>query len=131
MNVRNVRSAGVVLAAALLVLAPLAEALAQATGGTSGKPPAAKSAGARKPGRNRVPRPVAQAQALLGRPLTEAQKKAVLAAAKERDKAMKPIRDRYRAKVAKALGMTVAQLEAKEKALRDRQRRAGGVSNAR
>ena len=108
-------------ASAALVFAPFAATLAQST---PAKPPAPKkAAGARKPGRNRVPRPLAQLQAVMGKPLTDTQKKAVLAAAKERDKAIKPVRDRYRASVAKALGITLAQLDAREKAWRAKQKR--------
>ena len=129
MNRTHCRFAAAALAAAaLLVLAPAPPLSAQS-------PPAAKSSAAKpqQQGRKRVPRPVAQAQAVIGKPLTDAQRKAVLTAAKERDKAMKPIRDRYRAKVAKALGMSVAQLDAKEKTLRNRraQRSGGGMGGVR
>jgi hypothetical protein len=109
------------VAVGALVLAPVTATLAQSA---PAKPSASKSAaGAKKPGKNRVPRPVAQLQAVMGKPLTDAQKKAVLAAARERDRAMKPIRDKYQQKVATALGITVAQLDAKEKAWRARQKR--------
>lgn len=114
------------LLAAAFALAPMGiAALAQTPSAT--KPPAAGK-NAKKPKKPRVPRPVVQVQQLMGgKPLSDAQKKAVVAAAKERDAAMKPIRDRYRAKVAKALGITLVQLEAKEKALRTKQQQRAGA----
>ncbi|BCM93299.1 hypothetical protein IAD21_05190 [Abditibacteriota bacterium] len=63
---------------------------------------------------------VKHAEEVLGKPLTPTQIAAVRAAQKERQKAMKPIQDKFKAKVAKALGLTVAQYEAREKALRDK-----------
>lgn len=115
------------LLAAAFALAPLgAASLAQTPPAT--KPPAAAGKSPKKPKKPRVPRPVAQVQQLMGgKLLSDTQRKAVVAAAKERDAAMKPIRDRYRAKVAKALGITPAQLEAKEKALRTKQQQRAGA----
>lgn len=74
-------------------------------------------AGAKAPRRGAA---LKHAEELLGKPLTPAQKSAIKAAQKERAEAMKPIQDKFKAKVAKALGMTVAQLEAKEKSLRQK-----------
>lgn len=63
------------------------------------------------------------AEEVLGKPLTPAQKTAVRAAAKERATAMKRIMEKYRTTVAKALGMTLAQYEAKEKSLKARNKK--------
>jgi hypothetical protein len=67
--------------------------------------------------RNAKKGPLKYAEQILGRPLTPEQKKAVRAAGIEQKAAMKPIREKYRADVAKALGLTLAQYEAREKLL--------------
>jgi hypothetical protein len=61
---------------------------------------------------------IKHAEAVLGKPLTPAQKKAVRAAQKQRTEALKPIQEKFRADVAKALGLTVAQYDEREKALK-------------
>jgi uncharacterized membrane protein len=57
-----------------------------------------------------------RAERIAGKPLTDAQKKAIRQASMERRKAMKPIQDKFDMSVAKALGMTVDQYKAKVKA---------------
>lgn len=57
------------------------------------------------------------AEAVLGKPLTSEQTKAVRAAGIEQKKAMKPIREKYRVAVARALGLTLTQYDVREKAL--------------
>ncbi|RYX82048.1 hypothetical protein EON83_21300 [bacterium] len=80
--------------------------------------PAAKAGGAAgQKGPKRVTA-VKHAELINGKPLTDAQKTAIRAAQKARMDAIKPIQEKYKASVAKALGITVAQLEAKDKALR-------------
>ncbi len=64
---------------------------------------------------------VKHAEEILGKPLTQSQIAAVRAAQKQRQQAMKPIQDKFKATVAKALGLTVAQYEAREKALHPKQ----------
>lgn len=98
---------------------------------TKEKADAKKPGAARRAGRGAAvagQRAVKQVEAVWGKPLTAAQKKAVIAAAQERDKAMKPIRDRYRAGVAKALGITPEQLAAKERAQRAAQAKRSGTA---
>jgi hypothetical protein len=73
----------------------------------------------RKPG-NQKGAAIKHAQAVLGKPLTPVQKKAVRAAQKERQEAIKPIQEKFKAKVAKALGFTVDQYEERENALRQK-----------
>ncbi|RYG58773.1 hypothetical protein EON80_26555 [bacterium] len=61
---------------------------------------------------------IKHAEKILGKPLTETQKKAIRAANGKRQKAIKPIQDKYRVEAAKALGLTVAQYTEREKKLR-------------
>lgn len=61
---------------------------------------------------------VKHAEDVLGKPLSPSQKAAVRAAQKERAQAIKPIQKKFRLTVAKALGLTLPQYEAREKALR-------------
>lgn len=58
------------------------------------------------------------AQAILGKPLSAAQKKAVRAANAKRQQKIKPIQEEYRSTVARALGLTVAQYKEREDKLR-------------
>jgi uncharacterized membrane protein len=60
------------------------------------------------------------AQAILGRPLSEPQKKAVRQANAKRQQAIKPIQQKYRAEVAKALGLTTSQYDEREKKIRQK-----------
>lgn len=80
------------------------------------KPMAAKAAGAKKMG-GKGGGAVKRAQAIAGKPLTAAQKTAVRAAAATRQKSIKAAQDKFKASVAKALGMSAAQYAAKDKAL--------------
>jgi hypothetical protein len=59
---------------------------------------------------------IQQVEGIYGKPLTEPQKKAVIAAAKERARAQKAARDKFRADVARVLGLSLPQLAEKEKA---------------
>lgn len=68
---------------------------------------------------------IKHAELILGKPLSATQKQAVRAAQKQRQQAIKPIQQKYSATVAKALGLTVAQYEEREKALR--QKNKGGA----
>jgi hypothetical protein len=76
------------------------------------KPAAAKAAGAKKP--KKKPASIRRAEAIAGKPLTPAQLKTIGAAAKERSAALK----KYDTIVARALGMSLEQYKAKEKATR-------------
>ena len=58
------------------------------------------------------------AEAILGKPLNAAQKKAVKAANTKRQEEIKPIQEKYRTTVAKALGLTLAQYKEREDKLR-------------
>lgn len=61
--------------------------------------------------------PLQRAAAILGKPLSPAQKVALQAAHKQRQAANKAANDRYRVSAAKILGLSLAQYQAKEKAL--------------
>jgi hypothetical protein len=51
-----------------------------------------------------------------GKPLTEAQKKAVVAATEKRTAAMRKVTDAFKADLAKALGISVAELDKRAQA---------------
>lgn len=62
--------------------------------------------------------PLKRAEAINGKPLTDAQKKAIQAAADKRQQKIKPIQAEFKAAVAKALGLTPAQFKQREDKLR-------------
>jgi len=64
------------------------------------------------------------AEAILGKPLNDAQKKAVKAANTKRQEEIKPIQVKYRTTVAKALGLTLTQYEEREAKLRQKGKKA-------
>lgn len=84
----------------------------------AGKP---ATAGKKKPKKPKFGNALKEAEKVAGKPLTEAQKATVRAAAAERAEAMKPIQTKYRTTVAKALGLTLEQYEAKLKASKAKQ----------
>lgn len=61
---------------------------------------------------------VKHAEAILGKPLNETQKKAIREANGRRQKAIKAIQKKYRVEAAKTLGISVESYEQREKNLR-------------